>query len=552
MEKYSEEQKNFFGENNTAITININKRIITIPKALPLTIQFMQEISSFRNEMVREGEKESAAYDPDDIYASPINFYERLCSVLNKYNDKYSRILEKKYNCKMFFSYPKYMSDFHSICSTAENKVEAIYRQQNERYKIGFSVAEREAEKQLKGMSFGIITNSLSSALLYAGMSAITYASQAQKAQKTYDEILKRYVGDGVKIQEIEIIKNIASLIYPVSEKTAAIFLEDVLKEIDKVVGIQYGEMSDKHKTHVLVGENHYVYGDTQALREAIQQLKTIRAVKDNLSKVVDVIEECPYCPEAYFKLIQMKAFDIELFRIAKIVNIEQIILPELKKALQKNTTVDSISILEIIAIYKSESIKQVALHYYTKNIDFIKHQYKTVALACDDIKKMDQWIKDNIESDPDNIVNYTDNQMIDEITLWMKDNFFDEGTFRKLLELGMLSTGDIKLEKSTEVDLKKINDEYRLKMGECVIEYMQELRRRKKTYEDAYEIFHDGVRERKEVISTLSKELKKQGFFAFSKKKRIKAEIDRLEKELDEYKKTEPIEVMNAYYNMR
>ena len=52
-------------------------------------------------------------------------------------------------------------------------------------------------------------------------------------------------------------------------------------------------------------------------------------------------------------------------------------------------------------------------------------------------------------------------------------------------------------------------------------------------------------------MISNKIKELKQQGIFALSKKKEIKIEIDRLEKEYEEYRNTEPVDVKNAYFNM-
>ena len=46
--------------------------------------------------------------------------------------------------------------------------------------------------------------------------------------------------------------------------------------------------------------------------------------------------------------------------------------------------------------------------------------------------------------------------------------------------------------------------------------------------------------------------ELKQQGLFAFSKKKKIKEELEILNKEYEEYRNTEPVDVKNAYFNMQ
>ena len=46
--------------------------------------------------------------------------------------------------------------------------------------------------------------------------------------------------------------------------------------------------------------------------------------------------------------------------------------------------------------------------------------------------------------------------------------------------------------------------------------------------------------------------ELKQQSFFSFSKKKDIKAEIELLRKDLEDFKDTEPIDLKDAYYGRK
>ena len=275
----------------------------------------MQELLPLRNELIQAGGRVRDTYDPEDIFASPMKFFETYDQILEKYNDKYKELMTKQYGESFFMSYSKYKADYAKICSSAETRIGLIYKQQNERFKMGMSIAEIEAEEEMKGMSFGIITNSLTSALLYTGMSAVTYASQAIKAQQTYDRILHKYSSDGAKLQEVKIInKEIVPLICPVAEKTTAIFLHDVLEEIDLNINIDYDNMDDKHKTEVLADEKDYIYGNTQALKNALKKLSCIKGEKGDFNKIIDIIEECPYCPEAYLKLIQMNIFDIECF----------------------------------------------------------------------------------------------------------------------------------------------------------------------------------------------------------------------------------------------
>lgn len=541
-----------FVEENEDIHVKVANKTIIIPKALPETIKRMQELLPLRNELIQAGGRVRDTYDPEDIFASPMKFFETYDQILEKYNDKYKELMTKQYGESFFMSYSKYKADYAKICSSAETRIGLIYKQQNERFKMGMSIAEIEAEEEMKGMSFGIITNSLTSALLYTGMSAVTYASQAIKAQQTYDRILHKYSSDGAKLQEIKIInKEIVPLICPVAEKTTAIFLHDVLEEIDLNINIDYDNMDDKHKTEVLADEKDYIYGNTQALKNALKKLSCIKGEKGDFNKIIDIIEECPYCPEAYLKLIQMNIFDIDVFKVAKIVGIEGVIIPKLLDVLSNDASDGVVSMLEIIAMYKSQSLKQVIEQYYKKNIEKIKNKYKEAFLACSDIKMMAEWVNRNVETSLNTISEFSVEKIEKCIKEWVNNNLPKNNTIQKLCEMEFISYEDMVFEGIYNCELDKINNKYKQNMTKTLSRYVKEVKEKKKAYEDAYAIFNEGEKERKELISVKKEKLKKQGFFAFSKKKKIKSEIDGLEKEYEEYCKTEPVDIKNAYFNM-
>ena len=82
-------------------------------------------------------------------------------------------------------------------------------------------------------------------------------------------------------------------------------------------------------------------------------------------------------------------------------------------------------------------------------------------------------------------------------------------------------------------------------------MDYIEEAGKRKIAYEEAYDKFDAEVKKRNDVISEKYAELKQQGMFAFSKKKEIKAEIEQLQNELENFRKTEPVDLKNAYFGM-
>ena len=246
-----------------------------------------------------------------------------------------------------------------------------------------------------------------------------------------------------------------------------------------------------------------------------------------------------------------MNYFDIDVFKIAKIVGIEKVIIPELVDVLNSDASDSIIAVLEILAVYKSQSLKQAAEKYYKKNIEEIKNKYKVINVSCNNVKKMAEWVKSNIESSLNTISGYSVEQIESSIKEWVNDNLPKSNTIQKLYEIGLISYEDIELEGHSAEKLDEINNKYQLNLISEFSKYVQEVKDKKKAYEDAYAVFNIGENERKEMISNKRKELKQQGIFALSKKKEIKLEIDRLEKEYEEYRNTEPVDVKNAYFNM-
>lgn len=550
---------NSFDENNEKekdknIRIKLDDRTIVIPQALPETIKMMQELVKLRDDLIQRAEKERGKYNPEDIYASPTNYCSTLYDVVETYSERYGKSLQKKYNEYFFFS-PEtdYLDKYRVVCRSVENKIHNRYQSYNEMRHLGIQVAEEQAAKEIRGMQVGIITNSFTSALIYTGVSALTYASQARKAQAVYDKNIKAYSGERPAMYEMQMMnEEIFPLIYPVAEKTTAVFMKCVMEIIDKYQRIGYEKLDDKHKTHMLVNELNYVFGSTRALSNSIQKLQSIGTGKEEYKVLLDILEECPYCPETYVKIIQIGIFDKKVFEIAKILHIEKIILPELEKYVSKNNNKfkDVLPALEIIAVYKSQSVEQIIKQQYQGHIDGIKRNYREAQILCTDSRKLAKWIAENINSDMDKVVATSKETVRDKVDLWIKSKLQD-GQFDELSTMGLITIEDIRMKDSTQTTLEEVKAEYAAKLISLIDDYIKEAGKRKNVYEEAYDKFNAEIKKRNDAISEKNEELKQQGMLAFSKKKEIKNEIEQLKKELEDLRKTEPVDLKNAYFNM-
>ena len=169
---------------NDDIRIELKGRNVTIAKALPETIKRMYELISLRDEMIRRAEKERDNYDPDDSMCSVWDCYREMYNIVEQYNERYELKLKSEYGVLVFASFSEYMKKYYDVCKSAEQRVVALYKYQIASREVGSKFAEQEALREIKGMPFGIITNSISSVLIYNGMAAINRSSQVKKQNK--------------------------------------------------------------------------------------------------------------------------------------------------------------------------------------------------------------------------------------------------------------------------------------------------------------------------------------------------------------------------------
>ena len=116
---------------------------------------------------------------------------------------------------------------------------------------------------------------------------------------------------------------------------------------------------------------------------------------------------------------------------------------------------------------------------------------------------------------------------------------------------VGLITVEDIKLKDSNKTSLSEINQEYGQRIFEEIKKAIQVARYKKEIYDTAEKEYSDELNRRKKMLSDKEDELAKQGFFAFSNKKRLKEEIEQMKREFSEFEKTEPIDKKNDYYHV-
>ena len=186
----------------------------------------------------------------------------------------------------------------------------------------------------------------------------------------------------------------------------------------------------------------------------------------------------------------------------------------------------------------------------YASLVKDIKRDYQTMAELLKNKVRLNEWMKVNISSYMNRIVAITDSDLEGKIYQWVQSHV-RENQFAILSQLGLITVEDIKLKDSNKTSLSEINQEYGQRIFEEIKKAIQVARYKKEIYDTAEKEYSDELNRRKKMLSDKEDELAKQGFFAFSNKKRLKEEIEQMKREFSEFEKTEPIDKKNDYYHV-
>lgn len=440
---------------------------------------------------------------------------------------------------ELVYDNPGY-SELYKVCESTINKILANLINEMKEYRNAMDRESSIAASKVTGSGWSVWTNSALNAMWFSALETSTIRKQANKADKEYREAMKAFDKQNSSRSNREENRILTQEYYPGCNSAIATvmsyMLDIYLKRLDTVDILNYNDI------------RLYSVSDSQEL------LKNIKIVpKSEIKNVlITAFKKCPYNADIYKCIIDNSLIDFETFKTAKYLCQAEILLPYIEskgyELVRKNEDISEI--IKILAEYQNKNELVVLKKFYENTINIIKNSYHEIFLLCIDSYKLSTWIRDNISIDLDEIGSTTEEKIRDKVNTWIKRTV-DDKQYEKLSVMGLISIDDIKYKDSTKTTLAEVQMEYADKMIALILDYIKELRDRKAAYEKAYDKYNAGLRKHTDAIAAKNDELKQQGLFAFSKKKKIKEELEILNKEYEEYRNTEPVDVKNAYFNM-
>ncbi len=398
--------------------------------------------------------------------------------------------------------------------------------------------AYNSAARNITGSGVGIFTNSFASFMTYSAIENSILKSQAKKADQEY----AKAVNEINRSAQDKFAKVFANMLY-----------NGFLPMLTEIFTLFENEVFSNYLLE-LAQHNQFDSDNMQGYSEnkSCTMLENIKHADDKKELLIEAFEICPYNFDVYAKVVELGYFDIDTMKDArKIFHTKDLIkLLEDKVKKNLNNVKEMKNYIEVLAFYRGKSNEDVLKSFYESTINKIKNDYHEIFLVCIDSRRLSTWIKDHISKDRDKIASTSEDTIKNAVNRWIKNTVNDK-QYEELSTMGLIGIDDIKYKDSTKSTLADVQMEYADKMIALILDYIKELGEKKAAYEEAYNKYEAGLKKHNDAISAKNEELKQQGLFAFSKKKELKAELERLNREYEEYRKTEPVALKNAYFNM-
>ena len=399
-----------------------------------------------------------------------------------------------------------------------------ILADEMEAWMNGFEQAQNAAYSQVTGTGISMYSNSMIAHLTLAAFESSTIKKQCDKADRDYERAMTELSNRTHSQSEKRYLEHMVTKVYPEIANAFGMFVEELMEiYLNK---LQENSIYDYSKVK------------SYSIKRSSELLNNVSMVTDKQSVITEAFKSCPYNPDIYAKLLELGMYDVDTFATAKEFYQDALLVGVIEDFCKKNLkNYDKVKTpISILALYKNKTETEILRSLYGGELGTIENQYKTLKGVVSNKKSLDSWIRKIVSQQVDSIITTSEDSIKGRIHTAIS-GIVSENNYKKFTEMGLLSPEEIRMDDSNATDLNSINNEYEIKIIAEVTAYIVEANDRKKLYDEANGIYTSEIKKRSDAINSKRAELNALGLFAFSKKKEVKAEIEKLEAELSKYK---------------
>ena len=404
---------------------------------------------------------------------------------------------------------------------------------------VGIERAYNYAARNIIGSGTRVFTGSFSVLMINSAIEKSILLSQAKKADKEYEDAVRAITAQTVfaldklyrEVMIKEFYPNIAKIILEFDSKIMATFLMQLT-------------------TH-----NKFDFDSVKNydMQKADRMLKNISQVPDKNEFLKQVFLTCPFSVELYKECLKQGLLDKETFETAKYFGIGEEIAGQMDNYI-KNNLRDSKKIKPIISLlssYKETDELSIWKRIYEDTLMNIEGTYKLFNYAISDKKVLDGFVKENIVKEMYEIVDKSIEDITTTIDRKIK-SLISEKQYEEFVNIGILLPETIRMSNSSSTTLNEINNEIVSALTECIMEYIEEAKKRLNDYNQAKALFDKEIKQKEQELNVLKIEKKRLGLFSFSKKKELGNLIVSKENEISVFKRmNEPKDLQIAFEKM-
>lgn len=405
------------------------------------------------------------------------------------------------------------------------NEAREISNAYDRNYQVGSKLAFDKAASQIKGMRYGIITNSVIDLLAYEAVANLSIKSQANKANQQYEKELKQLAKSVSDIYK----QNLLSLMYEQYVPAAKQIIKDWADEVlRRRIGyeIKYG-----NKIYGVIGNY-----DVEKSQKICDEIRSSDKSNVKESKLKDAFMTCPFNESVYLKIAQFGLMSKNIYAYARILGGKQL-SDKIKKAtfdINENELSNITEIKKRIAFMADEfdSEDNILTEVYRPYIQKIQNKLSYLNNVAEGNIAIKNYVINDLDiKDIEKFVSMTEEDIKEKVSKSIEDNItrkmWDTVVYNKLLP-----TND--LFKDYMGDYAFLCESYIQRLFEVVGCYWHRIKDTKQKIQKKKMEYSEKVNQLSIEIEKKKLELSSLGIFKFKEKKEIKVQIEKVHIEIE------------------
>ena len=405
--------------------------------------------------------------------------------------------------------------------------------------KAGIERAYHYATSNITGSDVRVFTSSFATLMINSVVEKNILLSQVKRADVEYEEAVGNISARAMDALDTVYRQIMVQEFYPS-------IVQSLLEFCNKVMSIFLLELT----TH---GKFDFESVEKYDMQKADGMLKNINQVPDKVGFLKQAFLTCPFSLDVYEACLKHELLDKETFETAKYFGMGDELSEKIYSTIKENLrdTEKITPLISILASYRRTDEIEIWKKIYEGTLENIKGTYRTFNIALSERRKLDKFIRDNIDSTMNEVVKKSREDVIKNIDKKML-SLISEKQYNKFVRMKILSPETIRMSGSSAITLSDINSEIRNALIDCIMEYIDEAKRRLDAYNKAMDAYEKELKQKNDELSALQSAKNNLGLFAFSKKKEMLVIIDAKEGEISEFKNThEPRDLWAQFETM-